>query len=288
LIFQSMQRSSSLESFYWKRFLRLFPGLFIALLLTVCLAGFIYTGSWQEYLANSEMWSYIPSNLALYHLQFGISGVLNGDAINGSLWTIRYEFSFYILISGFFIFREKKDLVKKVVLFFFTFFYLGKIFLFRNMGTAALTFADSLSLNLGLFFMGGAVLAAIKIDKSKYKFLLIATNIVLLIVSFFLTSFYFIQFFALPFLVILIGISSTKYISSLSDHFGDISYGIYIYSFPVQQVLHHFFDLNYLQLMGMSLAASFLLGYLSWNLIEKQALRFKNHKSKTILAMARN
>ena len=37
LIFLSMQRSSTWKSYYWKRFFRLFPGLAVMLLLTVCL-----------------------------------------------------------------------------------------------------------------------------------------------------------------------------------------------------------------------------------------------------------
>jgi peptidoglycan/LPS O-acetylase OafA/YrhL len=114
LIFQSIERSSSLLSYYWKRVLRLFPGLLVVLGLTIILGIFVYDNNLKSYLSNKTMWSYLPNNLFLFNLQFGISGVFEGGAINGSLWTLRYEFSFYILLSLFYFLRNKKKIVKKL------------------------------------------------------------------------------------------------------------------------------------------------------------------------------
>ena len=56
-----------------------------------------------------------------------------------------------------------------------------------------------------------------------------------------------------------------------------MSYGVYIYGFPIQQTLMHFFHFSYLQLMLASVPLSLLFGYASWHLVEKRALRLKNH-----------
>lgn len=43
LIFQSMLQSKNIINYYWKRFLRIFPGLFIVLLLSSAFCYFAYT-----------------------------------------------------------------------------------------------------------------------------------------------------------------------------------------------------------------------------------------------------
>ncbi len=113
-IFQSLQRSSSLGNYLIKRFLRLFPGLFVLLLLTIVLVPFVYLGD-ISFFRNKEFYTYLPNNLTLYGFQSGIKGVFDTNAyhsINGSLWTLRYEFSLYIALAVLYFFRNKKTLIK--------------------------------------------------------------------------------------------------------------------------------------------------------------------------------
>ncbi len=102
LIFQSLERSKNIIDYLWKRILRLFPALFFVLLFTVILVPFVYQSN-IPFLQNKSLLSYIPNNLMLYRIQFGISGVFESNpfksTINGSLWTIPYEFTMYILLS---------------------------------------------------------------------------------------------------------------------------------------------------------------------------------------------
>jgi len=104
LIFQSLDRSKNVIVFYWKRILRLFPGLFVVLVLTILLAPFVYESS-IPYLNNRAVYTYIPRNISLFNLQYNIEDIFKNNpyryAINGSLWTICYEFSFYVLLSVF-------------------------------------------------------------------------------------------------------------------------------------------------------------------------------------------
>jgi len=57
---------------------------------------------------------------------------------------------------------------------------------------------------------------------------------------------------------------------------GDLSYGVYIYAWPVQQTAELLYpDNNPYQNAGISAVATLLLAKLSWSLIEKPSLDFK-------------
>ena len=59
---------------------------------------------------------------------------------------------------------------------------------------------------------------------------------------------------------------------------GDLSYGMYLYAWPVQQTLTYFFykHLNPLLLFLLAVPVTYLLAWLSWHYIEKTFLKLKN------------
>jgi peptidoglycan/LPS O-acetylase OafA/YrhL len=60
------------------------------------------------------------------------------------------------------------------------------------------------------------------------------------------------------------------------NQYGDYSYGIYIYAWPVQQsVVALISGINVLELCIYSFIITLLLSYLSWHCIEKKALKLK-------------
>jgi peptidoglycan/LPS O-acetylase OafA/YrhL len=58
---------------------------------------------------------------------------------------------------------------------------------------------------------------------------------------------------------------------------GDLSYGLYIYGWPVEQALLYVSGgaLAWWQLFPLALILSAAIAFLSWHLVEKPALRFK-------------
>ena len=61
--------------------------------------------------------------------------------------------------------------------------------------------------------------------------------------------------------------------------FGDFSYGIYIYSYPIQQAIIYYYnnEINPYFLFFLSTLISIVIAYFSWHLVEKKALLLKNH-----------
>jgi peptidoglycan/LPS O-acetylase OafA/YrhL len=216
-------------------------------------------------------------------MQFDIKGVFDNNpypsAINGSLWTIPYEFTLYIFLS-FFIFISNNIFKKILILTSFLVMYFGSLFYLDELSKIAVFDIGFLHLfNLGAFFVGGAVLASFKFEtilnnrKIKYLVLLFLFFTILLTIK--LEVYNSFKHLFLTLFVLLFGLMSFYPINNLHK-IGDYSYGIYIYSFPIQQTLMYYFKFSTGKLICYSVLISLLFGVLSWFFVEKKLLAFKN------------
>lgn len=276
-IFQSLQRSKSLLEYYKKRFLRLFPALAVVLFISLIFTPFIYINH-IPFLENKEVYSYIPYNLSLYGFQSSIKGVFDTNtyhSINGSLWTIRYEFSLYLVLSVLFFIRNKKTFVACLLyLAFFVFYVLYNFYLSKYAGVSFMNLLGIHFLNLGTFFIAGSVLASLKLETFTNKKIFLCIISCIFICSLYFNYYNLVKHIVLPLLVLLLGLTPVFGIKDFGK-FGDASYGIYIYSFPIQQTLMWFFKMNTYILMVSSILLSIGFGFLSWHLIEKKTLKYK-------------
>ena len=276
-IFQSLKRSNSIIDYFKKRFLRLFPALIVVLFLTMVLAPFVYNSE-TPFFQNAAIYTYFPNNLSLYHLQPCIKGIFDTNsyhAINGSLWTIRYEFSLYIALSLLFFFRKQKWVLFGLISFAFILFYsIYNFYLTRFSSSTLFGIQGYHLLNLGTFFIAGSLLSSMQFESLKYKKLILGVVIFILLISLFLNEYNSVKHIILPIIIMLIGFMPLPFISTFGK-FGDMSYGIYIYSFPIQQTLMYFFKMNTYTLMFTSVLLSITFGFLSWHWIEKRALKYK-------------
>lgn len=281
LVFQSMMRSRNASEYLWRRVLRIYPALIVVLLLIVLLAPFVYESN-VPYWKNKSVWTYIPSNLSLYIKQTIIRGVFENNPhsaiINGSLWTIAYEFFFYFILGSFMFIRNFQTLMKVAML---TLFLIPTISILAY-GDTLLRYGFVLNLyQLCIFsacFFSGATLGAFQIESLPWRVrkLLLLISVVVLFLLFVFQYYPVAGFFILPFAVILFGSSSTAVLCRTGESIGDLSYGIYIYGCPIQQTLVYFFTPNYIALMLSSIPLALLFGFVSWHAIESQALKFKN------------
>ena len=106
LVTQSFEETGDPLRFLAKRALRIFPGLFVAALLSAfVLAPFVSTLEPSAYFSRPEPYRYVIGNTLLdptVHELPGVMFVNNpvGLEINGSMWTLRIEFMMYLMVLG--------------------------------------------------------------------------------------------------------------------------------------------------------------------------------------------
>ncbi len=278
LIHQSLERSRSLRSFLYKRLVRVFPGLAAVLLLCVLVLGpWLSTLSPMAYFTDLHTWKYLLCNILLLPLQSDLPGLFSHNAVtavNGSLWTLRYEVAFYLLICFFF----HTPLRLKKMLFPLLFVLLLVAHMLVRTDTVALPASLRNHVyfftSLGTYFSAGMTLSLFTDRLLAYKkglFLLSAAVFTLSSLVWQQELFIF-SVLSFPVLVIMAGY---LYVPALhfSKYTGDISYGTYIYAFPLQQALIVLLPaLSPGSLMLPSLLVSWLFGLLSWHGVEKRFL----------------
>jgi len=283
LIFESFTRSDTLKSYFFKRALRIYPALLVVLILTLLLGSFVTTKGLASYLYSRSFWTYVPKNLFLFaNLQYSIDGVFESNpypsAINGSLWTIPYEVFFYMVLATFFFIKHKPKAIPSCLIVLYILLLFATIYFTTNLVQYSIP-RIGLELHqisrLGVFFSAGSILAAIKFKRFRYRQSLLLFSVIILGVSFILGQFLFVQYIILPIVVISIGLKSTRPFADVSTIVGDLSYGLYLYSFPVQQTLMYYFDFDSFALLCYTLPITGFMAFLSWNLIEKPALKYK-------------
>lgn len=273
LIFTSVEKSNSLFSYFWKRSLRLFPALFVMLCFSMAVMFFLN----YKVIFHKDFWLYLPNNLSLFNVQYNVSGIFKNNpypnATNGSLWSLAYEFSMYIVFS--FLFFIKSRTYKKLLLIvgfltsvFFTAFNPEFLKIFFNL----FNLEPILFWKLSALFFGGALMNFIEIEFSVILFCIL---IILLAGSFYFGVFHIISPFILPLLIIPLGEAYFQQFE-IPKKLGDISYGVYIYAFFVQQVFMNFINLSPVLLFILATLVTYVLSYFSWHLIEKKMSKYKS------------
>ena len=280
LIFKSMVVSTSIFEYLVKRVLRIFPALAVVLLVTLAAVYFIYPNNMPPFFSNKEVYAYFLGNIILFKPHFFISGIFAGlpsSAINGSLWTIEYEFFFYLFILLFFYFRSNKKILKALLVIVVALFLMVRLAFYD--WTVQTHFFIPLEplFDLGTYFLMGSLLSCFDFDTMPAKNALAAVLSLVLVASVYFKIGHTVVYFTLPFLVIYVGKQTSKLASWVHTTMGDPSYGIYLYAFPLQQLIIYWYRPSTLVLFVASTIGAFVFGYLSWIFIEKKALALKQY-----------
>lgn len=284
LVCGSWERSQSLYTYARNRFYRIFPELAGVIVLSVLVLGPVFTKlSLSEYFTSATTWTYFK-NLLLYPLYWDLPGVfesnLYGASVNGSLWTIPYQVLLYALLGIMGVIGLLKH--KKASAFVFVLFALGHFFKGALWGTRTHFMLMPLSdlMYLGMYFMAGVLAWQYReqITLNRQGAML---SITLLLLCFYLKEYFF--------SMAVFGTYICLYLSYCTPYrsfrLSRLSYGVYIYGFPIQQMWTAIFGgkMNpYLNIV-LSLPCVVLLAWLSDRLIERPALRLKEQLRLTEL-----
>jgi len=286
LIFMSYENSHSLKNYFEKRFSRILPAYCFVVVLCAFGGCFFSTLPWNQYFGR-KLLEFLLFNLTfLNFVQPSLPGVFENNplmsSVNGSLWTIKIELSFYVAVPLLvLLLRRYNKLITITAIYILSFIY-GELFNLIGEQTGRgvwFELAKQLPGQLTFFISGALLYYYFDIFQIYFKPLLIVSTIVL-IVSYHWEisatesySFSFVTPICLAIIIISI-VFFTFYTDLFSKH-GDLSYGIYIYHFPLVQILvsYGLFESSpYLTLMLSSLAV-ISISYASWHFLEKPFLR---------------
>ncbi len=278
LILQSLTRSKTILDYLIKRILRIFPGLIVVLIATIFVVYFLYPTTDLPYLLNPDIYKYFIGNVLLFTPHFFIPGVfeqLPSKAINGSLWTIEFEFFFYIVLLLLFPIKKNIKALRWSLLALMVLFTIGNLYYPSALQAIKKPIPLDLVFDLGIYFITGSFLALVDWEKwaqSKYLFLLSVLVLIGMIVLKIDRAW---LFTCLPFAILYIGKMKSKAANWVHQKLGDPSYGIYLYAFPIQQLIVYYCKPSTLELFIYSSVGAFAFGILSWKWIEKKALTLK-------------
>ena len=291
LVAQSLLNTRTLVGYFVKRFLRLFPALFVSLFLSAVLLGpFITSQNILEYYTGTQGTSplrfvFLNFTLNIFGYDYTIRDLFAHNpypyAVNGSLWTLKHEFVSYVILAGlFYIGVLQRPKLLLIITGFVGWAYLANkfmgILLFGKLTTGWWIFhvvEYPFFLSLLWLFLLGSILYIFR------ERIFVSTKMLLLVLCLLFFSikvgyFFFVWHVLFPYLLISVAILMPL---SRFSKYGDFSYGIYVYAFPIQQTLAFILypHIGIKRMMLYSFMITLVVSIFSWHYIEKPALSLK-------------
>ncbi len=290
LISASYERSRNLKKYFVNRFLRIFPALWVCLLMSIALSWSILGFP----LLDIDFFLWFLTQLTMFQFyhpvflsDFGI-GVLNG-----SLWTIPVELQFYLFLPVMYlVFRLTEWNAKSIVVGLLILIVINRINVHSMLSSPDIVekvFNVSLLPYLYIFILGILLqrnLNAIKPILVRYVWIILSVYILVALIGnsmgfhVYGNSINPVSTVLLSLLVI--GFGYYRFPSKSPLRGVDISYGIYIYHMPIINFMIEIDVFTNGSKLMISIVTTTVAALLSWFLVESPALRIKKSSNKII------
>ncbi|MDE9484194.1 acyltransferase family protein [Xenorhabdus bovienii] len=278
VVSNSLLKNRNILNFIISRFFRIWPALITTIvfgyLISICLS----TISLEQFTKDAPFFKYFFNSMTL-KFTWSFPGVFEGNNINtfnGSLWTIPYEVGAYIIMacSLSLVNYHRNISIALCIIVIIDPILLNGIIFTNSMHNEEIKFLP-FCFSLGVLF--SIIKDYIKINLSNLLMLFFIMTILkyqgsnLYIPFFYLTFFYFILY-----------LSSVKIMLLLKPKY-DISYGVYLWGFPVQQFIASYIgNMSIILNQIVSVIVALFFGFISWVIIEEKMMKIGRNISKSI------
>jgi len=273
MISGSYLRRQHLPSFLWARFLRIYPAYAFCLLASAYLLGAFFTQlPLAAYLHDHRVMHYVTKNLELgrylaYYLPGVFTGHQVGGAVNGSIWTLPAEVRMYLWVA---LVGVTGILARR---------YLANVLIVGLLAWGILRPASIPLVPLADFvpLAGYFALGAFCFVNRQWVYVgwpVAAATALLAWIAHGSVLYPFAMALALTSFLFAFAYNTRWYGYNRS---GDYSYGLYLWGFPVQQVVaHQLPDASSLMNSIIAWPLALLIAVFSWHAVEKPALSLKS------------
>lgn len=277
LISQSFLNSRSFADYLGKRVARIFPALILCAFVMTHLAGAVFADGYVTSFGALVDFLRI-SVFGRANIEPITQGFIVSESFNGSLWTLKIEFGFYLLLAlalGMY----RRALMPWVLLAAFG----VATYALGNHVPGALAQKLAVYSAAGIAFFAGAVIAFNQQYLSNRRVLAIAlvTGAGLIFFSVGTPLASVLATLGLCLATLSLGLLYVD--KTLRGRF-DISYGMYLYAFPVQQLIINKTSLTFIPSMLVSALIVIVLATISWRLVEQPALQFVHRRKRALAA----
>jgi len=275
LVTRSFVKRRSLWAFAEARSLRIYPAFGIAVVFGVFVGALATTLPLRDYLSATGTWTYLYRNLQ-FDIRFDLPGVFAHNpfpnAVNGSLWTLPLEAMMYVVVA---ILGVTALLARRVVA--------GAVLV----AAIAVLIAEPSWLGVlpmlgsplyavpAIAFLLGMLMAQFRDDipcRGGIALALLAAGVVSVHAGPEIGTLY--ACFATSYCTFWLAFHRVRV--RIPESIGDVSYGLYVYAFPVQQLIVWLDPaIGPWGLFCVVLPVTFMLAWFSWHLVEKPALALK-------------
>lgn len=287
LVSASFERSNDLFSYFRNRALRIFPGLWVCLLVTVLVASFF---GFSFLSVSAAKWFFLQMFGGIYTPDF--LKEFGFGSYNGSLWTIPVELQFYIVLPILYYFSRLTNISENAVLLFsFIFFSVVGFsisFLFPDMLTPSETRTAQL-LKYAFFTHFYLFLAGVLLQRSISSLVPILVGKGLAWIALYVLFVSLMPknpiFDCLSLLLLAVTVVSVAYtvpdVSARVLKGNDISYGVYIYHGLVLNILVGIGLVGRGSSLLLTLVLACAAAYVSWVFVERPFLQRKRQSLRS-------
>lgn len=284
--------SADIVQFLWRRALRIFPAFWTVLIVGALVVGpiaWVLAGNTLRSYVGGQPITYVLLNADLIMRQYGISDIfaqttpygrsLGGQSVfNGSLWTLVYEWSCYLLIAILLVtgaLRRAKWVVPALAGVFYLLLVVHTLSPL-TVQTYLPYFADRFKITLTLVFLIGSTLAMYSRRIPLNDWIGAACGVVM-VVTLFTGGWFFLGYPAYAYFVLWLAARLPKRVQWIGAK-NDYSYGMYVYGFLVQQFTAFlgWHLLGYWAWVALTIVVTAGCAWLSWHLVEKRAMALKD------------